>query len=402
MTLRHRLLCGIFATLVAAVLAVPAAATAERPPSERTGCTSSVPFTAGEGGYAVYRIPAVVRAADGSIVAFAEGRESRSDAGSIDIVRRRSHDGGCTWGPQAVVADQGDNTIGNPAPVLDPATGDIVLLSTRNAGTASEDEILRGEVPPEDSRRVFVQRSTDDGRTFGDLREITATAKRADWRWYATGPGHAIALTRGEHRGRLVVPANHSSAPPAGSSDTGEEDKYYGAHSLYSDDHGETWRIGFSDDTADGELNTNESTAAQLRDGSVYFNTRDQNGTSPATRADGVSLDGGETLAEPYAPQPGLVGPVVQGSVLQVRGSGWPLLYAGPSDPDSRAGMAIRVSDDEGRSWENRYPVSDAPAAYSDLVQLSHRRVGLLYETGADDTYETIRFIRPRVRDIVR
>ncbi|UYM05573.1 sialidase family protein [Solicola gregarius] len=353
-----------------------------------------MPFTSGDGGYAVYRIPSVVRAADGTVVAFAEGRESRSDAGSIAIVRRRSHDGGCTWGPQAVVADQGDNTIGNPAPVVDPRTGDLVLLSTRNAGTASEDEILRGEVPPEDSRRVFVQRSKDDGRTFSPLREISSTAKRADWRWYATGPGHAIALTRGEHRGRLVVPANHSSAPPDGSSDTGEEDKYYGAHSLYSDDGGRTWHIGFSDDSFDGVLNTNESTAAQLRDGSVYFNTRDQNGSSPETRADGISTDGGETLDAPYAPQPGLVGPVVQGSVLQVRGAGWPLLYAGPSDPGSRAAMAVRVSDDDGRTWENRYPVSDAPAAYSDLVQLRGHRVGLLYETGESDTYETITFVR--------
>lgn len=393
------------ATLAAAVIAaVPltmttAGSNATTSAAHPGSCSSSVPFTSGDG-YEVYRIPSIVRTDDGSLVAFAEGRESRSDAGSIDIVRRRSDDGGCTWGPQAIVADQGDNTIGNPSPVVDPRTGDVVLLSTRNAGTASEDEILRGDVPPEDSRRVFVQRSTDDGRTFSPLREITATAKRDDWRWYATGPGHSIALTRGEHRGRLVVPANHSSAPPAGSPDTGEEDKYYGAHSLISDDGGRTWRIGFSDDSFDGELNTNESTVAQRRDGSLYFNTRDQNGTSPATRADGVSTDGGESLESPYAPQPDLVGPVVQGSVLQVRGFGWPLLYAGPADPDSRAAMAIRVSEDGGRSWENRYAVSDDPAAYSDLVQLRGHRVGLLYETGVDDTYETITFERVSLKDL--
>lgn len=404
MTLCHRPLPVAVAALAATALTVPAtAAQSTAPAPERAGgCTSSVPFTSGEGGYAVYRIPAVVRASGGTLVAFAEARESRSDAGSIDIVRRRSDDGGCTWGPQAIVADQGANTIGNPAPVVDPESGDLVLLSTRNAGDATEDEILRGEVPAADSRRVFVQRSRDDGRTFGPLHEITDTTKRADWRWYATGPGHAIALTRGEQEGRLVVPANHSSAPPAGSPDTGEEDKYYGAHSLYSDDGGRTWRIGFSDDTAEGVLNTNESTAAELRDGSVYFNTRDQNGTSPETRADGVSRDGGETLASPYAPQPGLVGPVVQGSVLQVRGSGWPLLYSGPSDPTRRAGMAIRVSEDGGRSWDNRYPVSSAPAAYSDLVQLPDERIGLLYETGVSDTYETITFVRSRIDQVIR
>lgn len=385
---------------VMALSALPAAAAGGSTPAPAGGpCQASVPFVSGEGGYAIYRIPAIIRAADGTLVAFAEGRESRSDAGSIDLVRRRSDDNGCTWGPQAIVADQGEDTIGNPAPVVDPATGHLVLLSTRNAGSASEAEILRGEVPPEDSRRVFVQVSRDDGKTFSPLREITTTTKRADWRWYATGPGHAIALTKGAHAGRLVVPANHSSAPPAGSPDTGQEPKYYGAHSLYSDDHGKTWRIGFSDDTFDGVLNTNESTAAELPDGRIYFNTRDQNGSSPETRADGVSTDGGESLVEPYAVQPDLVGPVVQASVLQVRGSGWPLLYSGPSDPNSRARMAIRASDDGGQTWEERHVVSEARAAYSDLVQLPGA-IGLLYETGEADTYETIRFVRVPLAEV--
>ena len=97
------------------------------------------------------------------MLAFAEGRRGgSSDTGDIDIVLRRSTDGGCTWGPQQLVADQGPNTIGNPAPVVDPATGDVVLLSVRN-GPVTEAQILRGEASAEDTRRVFVQRSTDDG-----------------------------------------------------------------------------------------------------------------------------------------------------------------------------------------------------------------------------------------------
>lgn len=75
-------------------------------------------------------MPAVVKTARGTLVAFAEGRESRSDGGSIDIVSRRSLDGGCTWKPQTADSDQGDDTIGNPSPVVDPGSGDIVLLST--------------------------------------------------------------------------------------------------------------------------------------------------------------------------------------------------------------------------------------------------------------------------------
>lgn len=363
-------------------------------------CTSSVPFVSGHGA-TLYRIPAIVRAADGALVAFAEARSTRDDTGAIDIVRRRSTDGGCTWGPQAVVADQGEDTIGNPAPVLDPRTGDIVLLSTRNDGEADETEIRRGQVPPEDSRRVFVQVSHDNGRTFSELREITASAKRPGWRWYATGPGHGIALARGEHRGRLIIPSDHTNSPPPGSPDLGDERKYNAAHSLYSDDHGATWHIGFSDDSDDGYINSNETTAAELPDGTVYFNTRDGNGTSPGNRADAISRDGGRTLTEPFQPQPGLVGPTVHASVLQVRGREAPLLYSGPSDPEARASMAIRASDDGGRTWEKRYVVSDARAAYSDLVQLPGRQIGLLYETGETDTYATITFERLAIADIL-
>jgi sialidase-1 len=356
-------------------------------------CDGSVPFTAGVDGYASYRIPAVITAPDGAVLVFAEGRRGgSSDTGDIDIVAKRSADGGCTWSAQAVVADTGPNTIGNPAPVVDPASGDIVLLSVRN-GPVSEAQILRGEASAEDTRRVFVQRSTDDGRTWTDPREITDTTKRADWRWYATTPGHAIALTSG----RLVVPANHSIAPPAGSPDTGAEAKYYGGHSLYSDDHGRTWQIGYVDDNPNGYLNVNETIAAQLPDGRVYFNTRDHNGTAPGNRADAYSSDGGTTLDKPFRPQATLVAPVVQASVLQLKGKNAPLLFSGPSDPSARVAMAIRTSTDGGVTWGQPRHVTGLPAAYSDLVQLGGTTVGLLYETGDFGANERIEFRRIRL-----
>lgn len=89
----------------------------------------------------------------------------------------------------------------------------VSRASTYNAGTSTEAAIMRGEVAAEQSRRVFVLHSDDDGATWSAPAEVTATAKRADWRWYATGPGHAVRLTRGPYRGRLVVPANHSARP---------------------------------------------------------------------------------------------------------------------------------------------------------------------------------------------
>src|SRR5688572_10990805 len=61
---------------------------------------------AGVGGYNVYRIPGFTVANDGSLLLFAEGRPNQSDPGApgdIDLVYRRSTDGGQTWSPLSVL-----------------------------------------------------------------------------------------------------------------------------------------------------------------------------------------------------------------------------------------------------------------------------------------------------------
>ncbi|MFF7239148.1 exo-alpha-sialidase [Streptomyces collinus] len=364
-----------------------------------SGCVSSVPYTAGRGGYATYRIPATVVTRRGTVLAFAEGRHGGAgDSGDIDVLLRRSTDGGCTWGPQTVVAAGEGDTRGNPAPVIDPRTGAVVLVTSYNGGSVTEAQIMRGEAAPGRGRRVFVQRSVDDGRHFTPPRDITAEVKPARWRWYATGPGHALALTRGPHTGRLLVPADHSTAPPAGSPDSGREPRYYGAHALYSDDGGRTWHLGFTDTTQDGSTNANETSAAQLPDGRIYFTSRDQNGTSPGNRVDTYSGDGGETLDRPWRRQPTLDDvPVVEGSALQLLGADAPLMFSAPSTPTTRRGMALWSSPDAGRTFTRLRTLSPRPAAYSDLVQLDRSAVGVLYETGAEGPYERIEFARVRL-----
>jgi sialidase-1 len=370
--------------------------TATQTASAHSGCTSSVPYVSGSGGYDTYRIPATVTTDQGTVLAFAEGRHnSAGDTGNIDVVLRRSGDGGCTWGPLSVVAAGDGDTRGNPAPVVDPRTGAIVLVTSYNSGAVTEGRIMRGEVTPEQSRRVFVQRSWDDGRSFTAPRDITGEVKLPSWRWYATGPGHAVALMRGPHAGRLVIPANHSAAPAAGSTDTGQEAKYYGGHDLYSDDGGETWRLGFVDATYDGVDNANESTAAQLPDGRLYFSSRDQLGTSVGNRLDTYSSDGGASLDRPYAIQHTLDdAPVVEGSVLQLPGVGAPLLFSAPSVPNIRQGMAIWRSADGGGSFAKAVVLSGEWAGYSDLVAVDGDTVGVLYETGGTSAYDTIEFRR--------
>ncbi|AXB41369.1 sialidase family protein [Amycolatopsis albispora] len=377
--------------LTAAALCLPLAPQASAAPAPAAGCTSSVPFVSGTEGYHTFRIPAIVRTATGSLLAFAEGRrESAGDSGAIEVVSRTSADGGCTWGPLAVVSANGNATAGNPVPVL-TRRGELVLLTTRN-GRVSEDEIMAGKVSEADTRRVFVQRSKDNGRTWTEATDITAATKQPGWRWYATGPGHAIVLRHGPHAGRIVVPANHSSSPPAGSPDVGTEDKYYGGHDLYSDDDGHTWHIGFVDGRTDGVIAPNETTVAELQDGRLYFSSRNQ-GSAPEHRLGAYSADGGRTLTAPYQVEESLSGPVVQGSVLRTTVPGV-LVFSGPADPAKRRLMQLRISLDGGREWRPGLTVTTGPAAYSDLVQADPLTVGLLYETGVSGSYETLTFQR--------
>lgn len=239
-----------------------------------------------------------------------------------------------------VAARNGGDLAGNPAPVvLD--TGRVLLVQCRSAADAAESAILRGEVKDEDGRRVWVQHSDDEGVTWSEPREITHQVKEPGWRWYATGPGHALQLSTG----RVVVPANHT-VPPTGS-DVGNEPRYNGGHCLLSDDRGETWYLGYVDDSPTDYLNANESTAAELADGRVYFNTRTDS-RSPGNRADAHSEDGGRTLVKPFRPQAGLTAPVCQASLLQLRDPDL-LLYSGPAH--GRALMTLRASTDGGTTW---------------------------------------------------
>ena len=132
---------------------------------------TTVPFRAGRDEHASYRIPAVVVTAAGTLLAFCEGRvDSASDHGHIEIVLRRSPDGGRTWGPLQVAASNGTDLAGNPAPVvLD--TGRVLLVHVRSAASASEDLILRGQVGEADGRRVWLQHSHETG-DFGAYERI--------------------------------------------------------------------------------------------------------------------------------------------------------------------------------------------------------------------------------------
>ncbi|MBX3415239.1 MAG: exo-alpha-sialidase [Pirellulales bacterium] len=314
-------------------------------------------FVAGEGGYKSYRIPSIIVAADGSLLAFCEARKNGpADDGDIDLVMRRSTDQGKTWSEMRVIADDGENTIGNPCPVLDRTTGILWLPYCRN------------------NDQVFVMSSPDHGATWTAPVEITSSVKLDSWdKWYATGPGHGIQLASG----RLLIPCDHYD----------EEEKY--SHIIYSDDHGATWKIGATLDPK-----TNECEAVECADGSVCLNMRSYRGNH--CRAVAWSKDGGLTFS-PAVDQPALVEPVCQASIVRLTDDKRFLknrvLFSNPRSK-KRENLAVRISYDECQSWTEGKVLHEGPSAYSNLAVTNEGTILCLYERGREKPYETITLAR--------
>ena len=102
-------------------------------------------YRQGESGFEVYRIPATVKTVKGTLLAFAEARRSRinGDTGDIDMVVKRSSDDGKTWSKMTTVWDDGDNTCGNPVPIVDDK-GNVHLLMCWNYKTDKWGTITAG------------------------------------------------------------------------------------------------------------------------------------------------------------------------------------------------------------------------------------------------------------------
>lgn len=330
-------------------------------------------WTGGAGGYHTYRIPALAVTANGTVLALCEGRrDSSSDTGQIDLLARRSLDGGVTWGAPFVVSTEQGFTTGNPAPVLDATTGRMWLLLCRNPAEGTEDQIRHGLF----ERTVWITHSDDDGATWSPAVDITSSVKHPDWTWYATGPCHGIQL----RSGRLLIPCDFRRRDPSDGSE------YRHSHVIVSDDHGETWRIGGIID----EEGTNESVAVELDDGVVYLNCRDQ--ARRGRRIVARSGDGGLTFGIPKV-DPVLVEPACQGSAVRIGENAATVVFANPAST-TRDHLTVRLSHDGCRTWDDGRVIETGPAAYCDLASitdLSGQAVVLcLYETGADRPYDRI------------
>jgi sialidase-1 len=351
--------------LIPLLIAIPAAA---EPVLEK-----QVVFEAGSGGYFTYRIPGLIVTDKGTLIAYCEGRRtSASDWGAIDLLYRRSADGGKTWSDPKKF-DVGAGFEKNPVAV-NLKLGKFPDITINNPVMVADKGVVHFLYCVE-YMRCFYTRSEDDGKTFAPPIEITETFEALrpayDWKVIATGPGHGIRLTK---TGRLIVPVWLSTSEKGGHRPSA-------VATIFSDDGGKTWTAGDLVVKHPDLTNPSETAAVELPDGQVMLNIRHE--STPHQRAISVSADGATKWSKPTFDAV-LPEPICMGSLVR-----WDkrILFSNPHNPDGRErkNVSVYASEDAGKTWKYRRAIEPGPSGYSDLAVGPDGWAYCLYEAGTQE-----------------
>jgi sialidase-1 len=306
-------------------------------------------FSSGDASYFCFRIPALVFAGKDALLAFAEARRTDcEDSDAIDLVMRRSADGGKTWGNLQVLFHDGNRSVNQPAPIYDGQTGVVWLVFCK------------------DNQQVFVTHSDDRGLKWSEPTDITGTTKDPGWKYVASGPGHGVQLSSG----RLLVAAwgDASPGPVSWPPAWGEVEFTF---AMFSDDHGVTWKRG----RPMYENLTEEGMVAETADHKVYMALRSLHGKK--RRAHAWSDDGGNSWSRIQFDE-GLPEPPAHASIVGLEGGR--LLFVNPASDQRRERLTARLSEDTGKTWPFAMTLYEGSAAYSDLAVASDGAVFCLFE----------------------
>ena len=350
-------------------------------------------FEAGVEGYRLYRIPGITVTKQGTVLAYCEARKSEGgDWGMIDILLRRSTDGGKSWGAHTKIADVPGPKVKNPVALAQKLAtpGEVTYnnpVAIPDAGGAVHFLFCL------EYARCFYMKSADDGVTFSKPVEITAAFDKFrpeyDWKVLATGPGHGIQLKSG----RLVVPVWISTGTG------GHAHRPSVTTSIYSDDGGKSWQRGAiaGPNTAEWVI-PNETCAVQLADGRVLFNMRTESPTHRRLLA--TSPDGATDWSKPKFHDQ-LLEPICMGSLarfsLKSTSDKNRLLFSNPHNLTradgkeapgknrDRKNVSVKLSYDESATWPVSKTVETGFSGYSDLTVTRDGTILLFYERGSTD-----------------
>lgn len=311
-----------------------------------------------------YRIPGVITAKDGSIVAVTDKRKyNQGDLPEdIDIVCRRSTDGGHTWSePYTIAQGTGYNH----------GFGDCVL-----AWTNDDNGLIAGFVggvglwnsTPSNPIRSYIARSYDNGKTWTEPEDITdfifgsncVVPEHRTWRASFFGSGNGLITSTG--RIMFVAAIRETTAQSLSN------------YAVYSDDNGITWHV-----SGRASVSGDEAKVTELVDGRILMSIR-HNGK----RWYNISNDGGETWQSSTSTWNDITAPACNGDMIRYTSvnQGFNknrLLHSVPFG-SSRTDVSVYISYDEGETWPVRKCIVPYSSAYSSLCVLPDGTIGLYVE----------------------
>ncbi len=338
------------------------------------GATEPLPeidyvFKNGEGGYACFRLPAIVQANNGDLLAFAEARQnSCRDNYDVDMAMKKSTDLGQTWGPLKLIWNDSTNSCSNPSPIVDKESGRVLLFVNWQLGSDRVGAIKNRT--SKDTKREFLFTSDDNGDSWSEKKEMTDHFKMPGWDSFVVGPGSGMQMRGPKYKNRMVLACHFS---------TFENGKVViRSNLLYSDDGGENWAFG----GISPEKGNNECEVAEISNGGMMVNFRVAD-LNIRARSVAYSYDGGQTLVDQHIDDQ-LFDPTCQASLdsyMDENGK-FVCLFANPNHKYARENLTIQRSFDEGKTWEKFQTVFKGYSGCSDLVPLQNGQVGILFECG--------------------
>ncbi len=353
-------------------------------------------FTSGDAGVQIYRIPGLVVTAKGTLLAYCEARYYGSDWGRIDIMLRRSDNGGKTWSPARIISQVPDGARINPVARSHVSSDDEITVNNPVA-IADRNGAVHFLYCIE-YERCFYMRSDDDGLTFTDPVEMTSTFENYrpgyNWKVIATGPNHGIQLKNG----RLIVPVWLSLGTG------GNAHRPSCVSTIYSDDGGQTWQRGeIIANNSPEQGNPSETLALELADGRVMVNIRNESPTR--RRLVAYSPDGAAGWTAP-AYDDALYEPTCMAGLtrysLKPNDDKNIILFSNPDNqfshspaenPRARQNLVIKLSEDEGKTWPHAKVLDGGIVAYSDLLVGPDQTIYCLYERGDNQFKQNYRYI---------
>lgn len=324
-------------------------------------------FTPGDAGSSNYRIPAIVTAADGSLVTVTDKRWNHAGdlAAKIDPVVRRSTDNGKTWSAPLTIANFGAPTgAGDAALVLDKTTGELICIVSAEKGFFASTNAAPA--------KVLVIHSTDNGITWGTPVDITNQiyGPNPNWKGLFVASGRAHQLRDGKIVAAIAVRENVSGT------------EHINNYMITSADHGVTWTAS----TGRAEQDGDEAKVVELNNGNIMMSIRNS-----GTRRFNISTDKGATWGTAYN-QASITDPNCDGDFIRYTSTldGYDkdrLLHSIPF-AGSRKNVSVQLSTDEGTTWGAPKTIFSGASAYSSLTILPDGTIGIYYENGENSTYQ--------------